>query len=70
MSVVEKLMQGEHADLVFTDPPYNMHYDGAGIVAEKITNVRERIKDIVDFNAYDISYLASMDIGSIYILGM
>lgn len=44
-----------------------MHYDGAGIIRETITNVRERIKDIVDFNAFDISYLATMDIGSIYI---
>lgn len=65
--VVANLMQGEHADLVFTDPPYNMHYDGAGIVREKITNVRERIKNIVDFNAFDISFLTTMDIGSIYI---
>lgn len=65
--VVQSLLQGERVDLVFTDPPYNMHYDGAGIVAEKITNVRERIKDIVDFNAHDISYLADMDVGSIYI---
>lgn len=66
-AVIDKLMGGVKADMVFTDPPYNMHYDGAGIIKETVKNVRERIKDIVDFNAFDISYLASMDVGSIYI---
>lgn len=67
VNVIDRLVGGQRIDLVFTDPPYNMHYDGAGIIRETITNVRERIKDIVDFNAFDISYLATMDIGSIYI---
>ena len=66
-AVIDRLMDGVKADCVFTDPPYNMHYDGAGIIKETVKNVRERIKDIVDFNAFDISYLASMDVGSIYI---
>ena len=44
-----------------------MHYDGAGIIRQTVKNVKERIKDIVDFNAFDIAFLASMDLGSIYI---
>lgn len=67
ITVIDRLLDGQRAEVVFTDPPYNMHYDGAGIIRETITNVRERIKDIVDFNAFDISYLSSMDVGSIFI---
>lgn len=44
-----------------------MGYSGAGIIREKTKNVRERIKDIIDFDANSISYLAAMDVGSIYI---
>lgn len=54
-------------DLLMTDPPYNMNYCGAGFINEQNKNVKERIKDIIDFNPYSISYLSNMDIGSIYI---
>lgn len=67
ITTIDKLLGGKKADLVFTDPPYNMHYDGTGIIRQTEKNVKERIKDIVDFNAFDISYLSSMDVGSIYI---
>ena len=67
IKVVERLMNGERAETVFTDPPYNMHYDGAGIIRETITNVRERIKDIVDFDAFSISYLPTLNVGSAFI---
>ena len=66
-SSVDSLMNGNKADMVMTDPPYNMHYNGAGIIKETTKNVRERIKDIVNFNPSVISYLADSDIGSIYI---
>jgi DNA modification methylase len=64
---ISNLLGGGRADLVFTDPPYKMGYSGAGIIREKTKNVRERIKDIIDFDANSIGYLAAMDIGSIYI---
>lgn len=32
---IEKLMDGERADLVVTDPPYNMNYTGAGNTAKE-----------------------------------
>lgn len=67
ITTIDKLLGDKKADLVFTDPPYNMHYDGTGIIRQTEKNVKERIKDIVDFNAFDISYLSSMDVGSIYI---
>lgn len=54
-------------DLLMTDPPYNMDYCGAGFINDTNKNVKERIKDIIDFNPYSISFLSNMDIGSIYI---
>ncbi|MEE0982189.1 MAG: DNA methyltransferase [Acutalibacteraceae bacterium] len=66
-ATVEMLMDGKKADMVMTDPPYNMHYDGAGIIKETVKNVRERIKNIVDFDPETIGFLAQSDIGSLYI---
>ena len=67
VSIIDYLLNGSTPDMVFTDPPYNMGYSGAGIIRETTKNVRNRIKDIIDFDAYSISYLSSMDVGSIYI---
>lgn len=64
---VKKLTGNAKIELLLTDPPYNMGYSGVGIIKETTKNVRERIKDIIDFDAHSISYLSSMDIGSIYI---
>ena len=64
---IQKLLGGGRADCVFTDPPYKMHYDGGGIIRDTCKNVKERISDIVDFDAFTIAYLANMDVGSIYI---
>lgn len=44
-----------------------MGYSGAGIIKETTKNVKKRIEKIIDFDAYSISFLASEDIGSIYI---
>ena len=66
-AVIDRLMDGVKADMVFTDPPYNMGYSGAGIIRETTKNVRNRIKDIIDFDAKSISFLSKMDVGSVYI---
>lgn len=64
---IRNLLGGGKVDLVFTDPPYNMGYSGAGIIKERTKNVKKRIENIIDFDANSISYLAQMEIGSIYI---
>lgn len=64
---VETLLNGENIELLLTDPPYNMGYSGGGIIKETTKNVRERIKDIIDFDAMSIKYIANMNIGSVYI---
>lgn len=63
-ATVELLMNGNKADMVFTDPPYNMNYCGAGFINQENKNVKERIKDIIDFDAKEISYLAEGNIAN------
>ena len=59
---VERLIEGNKVDLVFTDPPYNMHYSGSGIIPEN-----PRVQKLVDFDPYSIEWLNRNDFGSIYI---
>lgn len=61
-SNIEKLLNGNKVDLLFTDPPYNMHYSGMGIIPEN-----ERVQTMVDFDANSINWLSNADFGSMYI---
>ena len=44
---VEKLMNGDKADMVFTDPPYNVAYEGGSKKREMIKN--DKINNFYDF---------------------
>jgi DNA modification methylase len=46
---VERLMGGQKADMVFTDPPYNIDYQGVKDRREKIKNDKMSDSDFVDF---------------------
>ena len=59
---VAVLTSNEKIEMVFTDPPYNMHYSGFGIIPEN-----ERVNTMVDFDANTISWLNKTNYGSIYI---
>jgi len=49
IDAVEKLMDGQKADMVFTDPPYNIDYQGVKDRWEKIKNDKMSDSDFLDF---------------------
>jgi DNA modification methylase len=49
IDAVEKLMDGQKADMVFTDPPYNIDYQGVKDRREKIKNDKMSDEDFVNF---------------------
>ena len=49
IDAVDKLMDGHKADMVFTDPPYNIDYQGVSDKREKIKNDKMSDFDFVDF---------------------
>lgn len=49
VDAVEKLMDGQKADMVFTDPPYNIDYQGVKDKRNKIANDKMSDDDFLDF---------------------
>ena len=49
IDAVDKLMDGQKADMVFTDPPYNIDYQGVKDKRDKIKNDKMNDDDFVDF---------------------
>lgn len=49
IDAVEKLMDGQKADMVFTDPPYNIDYQGVKDKRDKIKNDKMPDNEFVDF---------------------
>ena len=49
IDAVEKLMAGKKADMVFTDPPYNIDYQGVKDKRDKIANDKMSEDDFLDF---------------------
>ena len=49
IDAVERLMDGGKADMVFTDPPYNIDYQGVKDKRDKIKNDKMSDEDFVDF---------------------
>ena len=49
IDAVEKLMNGQKADMVFTDPPYNIGYQDMGGVHDKIKNDKMSDQEFSDF---------------------
>lgn len=73
ISDVEKLMDGAKADLVVTDPPYNMAYEGAGNTkdrkSKRILNDKMSEEDFEKFlhDVYVSYFMMMKDGASIYV---
>lgn len=64
---VKKLLGENTADMVFTDPPYDMEMGGQGCFTTTMQNCKKRIDDIIQFDPYCISYLPNLETNSFYI---
>lgn len=66
-SDVNKLMNGDKADMVFTDPPYNVDYDGGSKKREKIKN--DKLNDFSQFlnSCFSNMHLFMKDGSCIYV---
>ena len=68
IDAVEKLMDGQKADMVFTDPPYGVDYDGGHAVKGKR---REKLKNDATSEIYDgvmpVIYSVSKDGAATYL---
>lgn len=64
---IDKLINNETVDMVFTDPPYNMYMLGAGCFKKSTNNIKKRIQDIIDFDPQTIAFITNLEIHSFYI---
>jgi len=68
IDAVEKLMNGQKSDMVFTDPPYGVDYDGGHAVKGKR---REKLANDASPDIYSavlpITHMASKDTASLYL---
>ena len=72
VNVVDKLMDGQKADMVFTDPPYNIASDSKNFAADvskamKDLSESEWDKDFSIREALDNIYIALADNASVYV---
>ena len=73
VTVIDRLMDGVKADLVVTDPPYNMGYEGAGNTkdrkSKRILNDKMSEEKFEEFlgDVYNAYFLSMKDGASIYV---
>lgn len=69
LHMIEKLMDGKRADMIFTDPPYNVNYQGG--TDDKLTIANDNM-DADDFNdllssAFTSMFIAAKEGAAIYV---
>ena len=67
IDAVDKLMDGQKADMVFTDPPYGVDYDGGHATDKRRTKLENDDKTLMYSGALPIAYMASKDGAALYL---
>jgi DNA modification methylase len=67
IDAVDKLMDGQKADMVFTDPPYGVDYDGGHATDKRRTKLENDDKTLMYAGALPIAYMASKDGAALYL---
>lgn len=67
IDAVEKLMDGNKADMVFTDPPYGVDYDGGHATEKRRTKLENDDKTLMYAGALPIAYMVSKDGAALYL---
>ncbi|NDD53270.1 site-specific DNA-methyltransferase [bacterium] len=64
---VERLINGEKADMVFTDPPYGVDYDGGHATEKRREKLANDDKTLMYSGALPMAYIASNDKAPLYL---
>jgi len=67
IDAVDMLMSGQKADMVFTDPPYGVDYDGGHATDKRRTKLENDDKTLMYVGALPIAYMASKDGAALYL---
>jgi DNA modification methylase len=67
IDAVEKLMDGQKADMVFTDPPYGVDYDGGHATEKRRTKLDNDDKTLMYAGALPIAYMVSKEGAALYL---
>ena len=67
IDAVEKLMDGQLADMVFTDPPYGVDYDGGHATEKRRTKLDNDDKTLMYAGALPIAYIVSKEGAALYL---
>ena len=67
IDAVEKLMDGNKADMVFTDPPYGVDYDGGHATEKRRTKLDNDDKTLMYSGALPVAYMVSKEGAALYL---
>lgn len=67
IDAVDKLMDGQKADMVFTDPPYGVDYDGGHATDKRRTKLENDDKTLMYSGALPVAFMASKEGAALYL---
>ena len=67
IDAVDKLMDGQKADMVFTDPPYGVNYDGGHATEKRRSKLENDDQTLMYSGALPVAYMASKEGAALYL---